>query len=230
MKTSNYIAISFLIFLFGGILLLFVGAKNYEANEIASTLTHVKKTASFSVVVAEPGAYLVLKNGREFSISQKYKKDTASNFAPFEVRNDTLFISGINLKKLKLGEFIAPEVYCKNVKSIIGKENSNIQLESYYVDSLNISMKKSRMYWKYNGNVSFVSLQAKDSDISFTVGISEKFAVQLDNSKFYNDSFQRINFIQGSLKNNSRGTFSTSGNMHFNVDKTSKVNIPDYTN
>ena len=98
MKTSNYIAISFLIFLFGGILLLFVGAKNYEANEIASTLTQVQKTASFSVVVAEPGAYLVLKNGKEFSISQKYKKDNGPNFAPFEVRNDTLFVSATKLK------------------------------------------------------------------------------------------------------------------------------------
>ncbi|MGM8361286.1 hypothetical protein ACSV4D_05150 [Flavobacterium sp. ARAG 55.4] len=104
MKTSNIILISFLTFLFGGITLLFIGSKYYKGVDNKANLTvKEKKTASFSVVVAEPGAYLVLKNGREFSVSQAYKKDTKPDFAPFVVRNDTLLCQLLNLKQKAKG-------------------------------------------------------------------------------------------------------------------------------
>ena len=65
MKTSNIIFISFLIFLFGGITLLFIGSKYYELEENLISVSQEKPLAPFSVVVAEPGANFSLKMARK---------------------------------------------------------------------------------------------------------------------------------------------------------------------
>ena len=144
MKTSNKIFFSFLIFLFSGIIALYVGSKYFYEN--VKFLIQDKKTAPFSVVVAEPGAVLVIKNGKEFNVSQSYKKGSVPDFASFEVRNDTLFMSAVK-SKIEGKWFIVPEVYCKNVKSIIAKEKTNINLKNYQTDSLSIKLNRSDFFW-----------------------------------------------------------------------------------
>ncbi|AOW08061.1 hypothetical protein [Flavobacterium gilvum] len=101
MKTSNYIFISFLIFLFSGITLLFVGAKYYRGTEHkGGFLTQEKPLQPFSVVVAETGANFILKNGPQNKIIQNYLKNSVPNFAPFLVRNDTLFVYSVKKEHL----------------------------------------------------------------------------------------------------------------------------------
>ena len=75
MKTSNIILISFLVFLFGGITLLYIGSRYYnDGNDKSNFITKVDKIDSFSVVVAEPGAYLVVKNGKNSVFHRVIKK------------------------------------------------------------------------------------------------------------------------------------------------------------
>lgn len=222
MKTSNIILISFLVFLFGGITLLYIGSKYYNGiNHKADFAIQEKKTAPFSVLVAEPGAYLVMKNGKEFSISQSYKKDRTPNFAPFEVRNDTLFVSTV--KSRKDGEwFIVPEVYCKNVKSIIAKEQTNVSLKNYQADSLFVNLNKSNLSGDLNKTV-FVSFTSKDSYVRFKGENIQKLKLQLDKTELNIDSKKSIDTILGSLKNKSMLNCSIDGKLSLQIDKSSRL-------
>lgn len=218
MKTSNILFISFLIFLFGGIIFLCVGSK-YYGEEILSV--SAKKTAPFSVVVAESGAFLVLKNGREFSVSQSYKKDIVPDFAPFEVRNDTLFVSAV--KSRKEGEwFVIPEIYCKNVKFIFAKEKANINLRNYQVDSLSINLDKSDFFWDFN-TPAFVNIKAKNSYLRFDGDNIQKINLQFDKTILYMDSKKATKEISGSLINDSDFNGNIDGKVSLKVDKSSRM-------
>ncbi len=222
MKTSNIILISFLTFLFGGITLLFIGSKYYKGvDDRADFAIKEKKTAPFSVIVAEPGAYLVLKNGREFSVSQSYKKEAKPNFASFVVRNDTLYMYAVK-SKIDGKWFVVPEVYCKNVKSIIAKEKSNVRMEKFKVDSLSITMDKSELTGELNETV-FVSLTSKNSYVRFRCENIKKLQLQLDKTDLNIDSNKSIENVLGSLKNKSILNCSIDGKLNLQKDKSSQL-------
>jgi hypothetical protein len=220
MKTSNILFISFLIFLFGGITFVCIGSK-YYVEEILSV--SAKKTAPFSVVVAESGAYLVLKNGREFSVSQSYKKDVVPDFAPFEVRNDTLYVAAV--KSRKDGEwFIVPQIYCKNVKSIIAKENSNINLDNYQVDSLLVNLDKSYFHWDYN-KPAYLNIVSKNSHLNLNGDNIEKINLQFDKTTLYMNSKKATKEISGSLINDSEFQGNIDGKVSIEADESSRIYI-----
>lgn len=220
MKTSNILFISFLIFLFGGIIFLCIGSKYYVEEKFSVS---ANKTAPFSVVVAEPGAYLVLKNGREFSVSQSYRKDIVPDFAPFEVKNDTLFMSAV--KSRKDGEwFIVPQIYCKNVKSIIAKENSNINLDNYQVDSLSVTLDQSYFHWDYN-KPAYLKINAKNSHLNLNGEYIETINLQFDKTTLYMDSKKATKEISGSLSNDSEFQGTIDGKVSLEVDKSSRTYI-----
>lgn len=232
MKTSNYIFSVFLIFLFGGILLLFIGAKIYnQGDKEGNFLTQEKALNTFSVVVAEPGANFVLKNGTQNKISQSYMKESVSKLAPFIVRNDTLFVYAVNKEKTnkqvqsKGGYFITvPNIFCKNVKYVIAKEKSRVNLEQFKTDSLNINLNTADLNWSYE-KVAFVSINAKNSNIYFEGEDLEKLAVRLDKTELRVYVQKRINNLSGSLKNHSDGAFSLSNRINLDIDETSNYNF-----
>lgn len=223
MKISNIILISFLTFLFGGITLLFIGSKYYNGiDNKADFAIQEKKTAPFSVIVAEPGTYLVLQNGKEFSISQSYKKETKPDFAPFVVRNDTLFISAVK-SKIQGKWFTIPEVYCKNVKSIVAKEKTNVSLRNYQVDSLSINLDKSDFSWDFN-KPAFVNIEAKNSNLHFDGDNIEKMNLKLDKTKFYLNSQKGAKMLSGSLANDSYiDGVIVDGKINLQIDKSSRM-------
>lgn len=221
MKTSNKIFLSFLILLFSGIIALYVGSKYYYEN--LKFLIKVKKTASFSVVVAEPGAVLVLKNGNEFKVSQSYKKGSVPDFAAFEVRNDTLFMSAVQ-SKTDGKWFIVPEVYCKNVKSIIAKEKTNVNLKGYQTDSLCIKLYKSDFFWTLK-KTNFVSINATDSYLHLYEGNIHKMNVDLDKTVLSLQSKNKTIEIFGRIYNNSQVNGSDIEKISLKIDKSSNLNI-----
>ncbi|MBA0884801.1 hypothetical protein [Flavobacterium undicola] len=222
MKISNIIFISFLIFLFGGITLLFIGSKYYKGiNDKSNFAIQEKKTPPFSVVVAEPGAIFYLKNGKQNKIKQSYRKDAVPNFAPFVVRNDTLFMYSVKKEQSKEPYLIiVPEVFCVNVKSIVAKENSDVHLEKFETDTLSVTMNKSRLDWRFD-TVTQVSIKAKESNIYLEGEKIENLAVKLDKTKLRAAAKIRIDKLSGSLKNDSGGDFSLSNSVHLDADKTS---------
>lgn len=218
MKTSNILFISFLIFMFGGIIFLCVGSK-YYVEEILSVSAN--KIAPFSVIVAEPGSYLVLKNSKEFSVSQSYKKDIVPDFAPFEVRNDTLYMSAVE-SRVEGKWFVVPEVYCKNVKSIIAKEKSNVNLKNYQIDSLSVNLDKSYFHWDYN-KPAYLKINAKNSQLNLNGDYIEKINLQFDKTTLYIESKKATKEISGSLINDSEFQGNIDGKLSIDVDKSSRM-------
>jgi hypothetical protein len=225
MKTSNIIILSFLIFLFGGITLLYIGSKYYKKGDrLEDFANHEKTVAPFSVVVAEPGAIFNLRNGKEYKVSQGYKKGIIPNFAPFVVRNDTLFMFAIKPQQIKEELPIVPVVFCKNVKYIIGKVNAYIYLDNYEADSLFVNIDKAKLSWVYD-KIIFVSLNAKNSSLNLNGNKIEKIDLKLDKTELDIISEKNIECISGSLKNASNLNCSLDGKINLKADKSSRMSL-----
>ncbi len=222
MTTSNKIFISFLIFLLSGITALYLGSKYYTGIYDKSNYADQKTLLSpFSVVVAEPDALFNLNRGKENKITNIYLKGTVSDIGSFLVRNDTLFISSIQLKKDQVRHTSnSTNVSCVNVKSIIIKEKADVRIGGFQTDTLNITMNKSRLHWNFD-SISFVSIQAKDSDIYLNGKKLKNLAVKLDKTNITVYATERIDKLSGSLKDGCLGNFAECNSIRLDADKTS---------
>lgn len=226
MKTSNKIFISFLIFLLCGITALYLGSKYFSDYYGPTNFeTQEKPLAPFSVVVAEPNANFDLTSGKKNKIMQPYRKGTITDFPALTVRNDTLFVSSVKqIPGLLKNYRVVPEISCVKLKSIITKENTYIMMRKFQADTMNITMDKSRLDYRFD-KVAFVSIQAKDSDIYLEGEKLEKLVVKLDKTKLNAPIKKRIEKLSGSLKNTSDCTFYLSNKIILDVDKTSTYNF-----
>ncbi len=226
MQTSNKIFISFLIFLFGSITLLFIGAKFYKGYYHESNYTtQEQKIQSFSVIVLEPKAELMMKNGTAFTFLQHYRKGTKPNSASFKVKNDTLFVFALKSKIGGIWGIMPQIVSCKNVKRIIAKENSKVNIQSYLVDSLFVTLNKAHLQWISHKKQDFVKFEAKHSFIEIEGGSFENIDVALNKSTLNINSNNGIKEISGTLKNRSHGTGTIDGKINLQVDKSSNFNL-----
>lgn len=113
-------------------------------------------------------------------------------------------------------------VFCKNVKYIIGKENVDVYLDNYGVDSLFVNIKKVKLFWVYD-KIVFVSLNVKNLFVFFNGNNLEKIDLKLDKVKV-NIIFEKsIESIFGSLKNVFDFNCFVDGRLNFEVDKLSKM-------
>lgn len=226
MKTSNYILLSFLLFLFGGITLLCFGSRYYKSIDArADFVNQEKQLPPFSVVVAEPGAIFNLRNANENKIIQTYLKGTVPNIASFEVRNDTLFIYSEEPKQGKMKHTRnVTEFLFINIKSIVTKENSDVYLENLETDTLDINMSKSRLNWKFNKS-SYVEIVAKNSVIDLTGDCIDKINLQLDKTALNINSKNGTKQLSGSLINDSYVGGFIDGKMSLTVDKSSRMHF-----
>lgn len=225
MKTSNIIISSFLIFLFGGIILLYIGSKYYKTYDDPSNyLSEEKPLSSFSVVVAEPEAIFNLTIGKENKIHQLYLKGTVPNISSYAVRNDTLFITS---KEPKKGEVKhtknLTEVFCIGVKSIVAKENSDVRLLGLQADTLNITAKKSRLEWRGFEKVAFLSVEGQNSDIYLDGKKLDKIDIKLYKTQLNIDAKENVKSISGNLKNTSTFDCPSGIKVNLEADKSSKI-------
>lgn len=227
MKTSNKIFISFLIFIFTGITALYIGSKYYGNLYNDRTNFVDKKTmlSPFSVIVAESGAVFHLYSGKENEITQSHLKGTVPDFGSFVVRNDTLFIASVKLKKgqVKLTSNLT-NVSCVKVKSIITKDYSKVRMEKFQADTLSVTMNKSNLDWRF-GNITHLSIQAKDSEIYLEGEKLGKLAIKLDKTRINTYIKKRIDVLSGSLINASDLRFSMSGTVTLDADQTSNYDF-----
>ena len=227
MKTSNAILLSFLIFIFAGITLIFITSKYCKGYyDESNYTTQEKPIPSFSVIVAEPSASFTLQNGKINTITIRHRKDTVAHFAPFTVRNDTLFISSD--KKGKFNEnrqMITPTIFCKNVKQIVAKEKANVNMQEFKTDTLGITMNKAILNWWGIDQVDFVCLNTKSSNVNFTIKNLKKIDFQLDETALSITNETGIKSVSGSLKNKSSADFFMDGKVNLDIDKSSTSSI-----
>lgn len=232
MRTSNKILISFLIFLFSGIIALYVGSKYYANpnNNSANFVDKKTKLSSFSVIVAESGAVFYLNSGKENEITHSHLKGTFPDFGSFVVRNDTLFIASAKLKRNKdrfTNNLI--HVSCTNVKSIVTKEYSEVRMEEFQVDTLSVTMNKSNLDFRFK-NISYISLEAKDSEIYLEGERLGNLTIQLDKTRINSSIKKRTDVLSGSLINTSDLRFSMSNTVTLDADDTSNYDFYNHAN
>ena len=205
MKTSQYILLSFLGFVFAATLVLFADSKNGEkvnGNVFGETIPETRLEA-FSVIVAEKKANITIKNDSVNSMSALlFQTDSVFQLPEYKIINDTLFIS-------KSGYAAKTIIKCHAVKTIIGRSNSNIQLGNYKTDSLSIYLDKSRVNgWIKNSPMDFVTIEALNkSNLSLTFNRSSinMSKLKVDNSSvnFFNNnsSINQVSAVLSSKAN-----------------------------
>ena len=226
MKTSNKIFISFLILLFSGIIALYLGSKYYTSYYDTTKFVEQEKTLPyFSVVVAEPGAQIQLRNGSKTKIVQRFFKTSQPKFAQFVVRNDTLFVFSVKKdpNKLPRADFMA-NVFCNNVKHFVGKENSLVILAGYQVDSIFVKTNDADLACQ-NNTSNYIKITAKNSHANFDCFKLNSMEVELDKTKLDVKSKNRVNNISGNVKNDSDVKLSLDGIINLDVDKSSRLHL-----
>ena len=226
MKTSNKIFITFLIFLLVGITSLYIGSKYYGNlyDDPANFVKQEKPLPPFSVVVAEPSTIFSLKSEKENKITQTYLKNTLPDIGSCLVRNDTLFISSIQLKKGQVRHTSnLTYISCVKVKSIIIKENSNVRMEKFQADTLSVIMNKSNLHFRFE-NIASARINAISSIVVLEGKNLKKIDLQLDEQTTINiETREGVQSISGSIKNKSYVDFSLNGKMSLDIDKSSRV-------
>ncbi|HZL10475.1 MAG TPA: hypothetical protein VFC65_10785 [Prolixibacteraceae bacterium] len=225
MKTSNYILISFFVFLFGGVFLLFISAKYiphlYNDQEY-STLE--KPLDPFSVLIAKPGSKIRLRPGETLKMSLFYPKSDSCTLPPFTVRNDTLFVSSYpdNMKQREVN------VYCNSLKSIQEEKRSEVWIEQqFHSDSLLVKLDQSKFsyYSEKNSPIKASLIFIADQSNIFIGGAKfNKLEIQASSTKIngWNGSFGSLS---GTLKNHSELSISRSNKINLEADSTSTYNI-----
>lgn len=231
MKTSNKIFISFLIFLFSGITALYIGSKYYgDKYDVANIKVQIKSLSPFSVIVAEPGAIFNLNSGMKNTINQPYGEDTVANFPPFIVRNDTLFISSVKqIQGLPKNYRVVSGISCVKVKSIVIKKYSEVRMEKFQADTLNVIMDKSNLDWRFE-NIAYLSIQAKDSEIYLEGKKLGELVIKLDKTRINTSIQKRTDALSGSLINASDLRFSMSKTVNLVADQTSNYDFYNFGN
>jgi len=224
MKTSNYILISFFVFLFGGVFVLFLSAKIHQGGSDRGVYSEEKKLEHFSVVVAEPGAEFYLRNAENPRMLSFYEKPDTSNFLPFGIRNDTLFVfanSGSNKPRL------LHEIYGRGIKCIVAKDKSYISLQEFRADTLIVKLNNAVLdafFDKTKNQTSLLSLKSVGSKINLAGIHAGNLDVQLNGTEL-NAWDNSIVSLCGTLTNHSKISFWKLGKINLEADSTSNYGL-----
>lgn len=226
MKTSNKIFLSFLIFLFSGIIALYLGSKYYLSDyDTTKFISQEKSLPPFSVIVSETNTSITIENSLKRKLKQICFKESKPKFASFEVRNDTLFVKAamIDPNKLPATSF-AVVISCDNVNHFIAKDRSQVNFTNYQVDSLFVKMDNTDLIYKDN-NSKYIKMIARNSRANFTCTKLKSMILKLENTELDVTSKMGGNNIFGTIKKNSNVQLFLAGNIKVEVDQSSRLNI-----
>ena len=232
MKTSNYILISFFVFLFGGVFVLFLTSKLHKL-EGAEWKTSEKPLEDFSVVVAENGAKFQLKKAEKSGIEINYKKPDTLSFPKLFVRNDTLFvfpwegkIQSIKMKNGYVLDYDNVIICARKIKEIIAKNNSKVNAVDLLSDSLSINSVGGKVHiWSLKNQKDGVFVVKDPSEKNvLKVNASEKAVVSFD---FLHVTNLNLTLNQSELKSSKSDVQVLSGTLKnfSNVESYSKVHM-----
>lgn len=220
MKTSKYISIAFVLFIFGAIFILFIDSK-FHIDDKSEFTTVDKKLELFSVIVAEKGARFHLHYNSDFKFQGTlFRNEETYHFPDYNISNDTLriFESNENIFPIK--------IYCNSITSIIGKSESDIRLYKFQTDSLNIEITNGKINGTLgNYGVKKLSIKAsQNSNIGFHQSKIEFLDITLSQSTssiFNND----IIYLTAHLTNESNLFGSSQVNLSLTKDNSSKYQL-----
>ncbi len=223
MKTSNYIIISFFVCLFGGIFALFLAAKiDPRGSSHYEIITQEKVLDNFTVVVAESGSNIKLYTAESSKMVLNYSKEDTCSFPSFTIKDDTLFISS----NPPGNKYYQTEILCKQIKSIDGKEKSQINLERTISDTLFIKLNKSNFRYfpgKNSTDISF-NLIATESEIQIGDANIANLNMNLHRTKM--DAWgSHIKNLSGKLHEETRLSLGQIDKINIEADSTSTYRL-----
>lgn len=226
MKTSNYITISFFVFLFGGVFVLFLSAKIHQRdNNGGLWISEEKKLEPFSVVVAEPGANFHIRIAEYPRMRTHYQMPDTCHFPQFSIRNDSLFIfSDLGIEKPRNYPDV---IYVKDLKSIVAKDKSCMSLQEFTADTLSIKLNNASLdafFDKTKNTTELFSIQAVGSKINLAGINAGNLDVQLNGTEL-NSWNNSIVSLYGTLTNHSNLSILKSGKINLEADSTSTYTI-----
>lgn len=197
MKTSRYIHLTILVFIFGATLTLFINAKNHEEEDSnkpkinLEDVVDVKKIDDFSVIVVKENAKVTIKKNVLTSSIHSYDKNHEVikehyNFKDIILKNDTLFVNSIDPKYKII-------IHANSLQKIIGLESSEIYFDDFYNDTIQVDLTKSKLTGILKSNLinSFKINAKKQSKIN----LWRKAILKIDSiTKKRNFVRKRLNF------------------------------------
>jgi hypothetical protein len=236
MKTSYYIIIAFVAFLAVCTVALFLSFKfGKEVNNPYVLKEGAKKEFALEnihVIVCESGNVNVMPDDRDYLKITYYEmggegENTAQNQdadAIYRVGNDTLYFhnGGINASVW---------LYCRNVSSIIAKNESQIYLQGANFDRLSADVDHARLeiHDKVETERGSVSIRADNATINLDNLHVEALHVEANHSRIDLYGQSKIHLFSAKLENettlqNNRG----SGTDRFEVEKDSTSKFENY--
>ena len=171
MKTSNIIIIAFATFVLGGVLLLFVDAKQHKKKNENNFIYKEFTLPAFSVVVAEKGSDLHVDQSDSRIIKVQYDKSKPTPSKLYEVSNDTLHIySGLRMF-----------VKCKDLSVLIGKKPYWVGVNNFTSDSLTLSMNGGALFFNTYG---YTQKKVIPKIANMTLIASDSAYVEIKNVQF----------------------------------------------
>ena len=216
MKASRIIIIAFCIFIVGGMLMLYIDAKQHKKKTNNLTTKKEYVLPSFNVVVADEGSDLHLDYSDSNKITVEYIKEKKTPAKLYSVRHDTLYV----YKGLRL--FAG----CKNIRSIIGHNVFWLGISNFEPDSLTIKMTGGKIYCFNNftkakkqisKNIN-VGVFASDSAYIELNNLNiNRLTVQLNNANVNFNS--RLNRLQAKLVNHANLSLNAKQLLDIKIEK-----------
>lgn len=188
---------AFLIFIFGGMLILYIDAWHHKTEALKSTVTKNIALPPFSVIVACEGTTFHLAQSDSNLLILKFNKyDTIRDFN-FATKNDTLFVKGKSGKRF---------VYCKNIKSIVTNKDSRVIVDKITSGSLDIHANGGKIYMQLPKDkpqriTALAIVSSNEANIDISVLNMNVLSINSVNSEVAIDG--KISVIHGRLSNHS---------------------------
>jgi hypothetical protein len=222
MKTSNYITITFFVFLFGSIFLLYVSMKFEIGKTSGFEITSEEfRLDDFSVVVAENKSSFELKAGKQSGLKLIFfTEDSIQGHPTYKVKNDTLYMDA------KTSTAVGINVTCKKIESLILSKNAHARLINLPFDTLKVNLNNARVNAssdKVNEQISFLDIQsANNCQATFRNYHIGNLNVSLNQSTVMLQG-SKVEKLTGTLRNKSDlRAYRSIGKINLDVDVSSK--------
>jgi|GEM_PF-3378704 hypothetical protein len=136
MKPSNYILVTFFVFIVGCSLVLFISARSHKNDKDLTNREYPLDDVNINVIVAESEALIRIHTSDTNSLSIYYPVNEREPENFYRVSNDTLYVSRMILQNQASRRV---DIYIRSIlSSVVAKSNSDIRITSFFSDKLEI--------------------------------------------------------------------------------------------
>jgi hypothetical protein len=202
MKTSNFIAILFVLVILGGSFIL-EKPKNLLRTSVSNKVADSKQVDHFSVIVAQPGSKVRIMAPYplvEYPTFSSFRDKRFYLPPSYAIRNDTLLVFPCSGKDEYEGDYF----HCKRIRSIVGMKKSDIWLSYLQADTLNIKLNYSNLFANFDTRNKFlkqINILADSSRIDLRAVAFENVNLQISRSHLRLETSFVKSKVQGTLRN-----------------------------